>query len=67
MDSKQVRKTETSDQMRSINFSAMKCHADLVGHVSNLFPARVRELQDGIVVTFEATPQGKWKFSQLGV
>ena len=45
----------------------MKCHADLVGRVSNLFPGWVREVRDGILVTFKATPQGEWKLSQLGL
>lgn len=66
MDSKQVRKTETSDQTRGIDFFVMKCDADVVGHVSNPTAAWVREVWDGILVPFKATPRGKWKFSQLG-
>lgn len=56
-----------SDQMHSIYFVSMTCHADLAEHVSDVFPAWVREAQNGILVAFKATPQGKWGFSQLGV
>lgn len=56
MDSKQVSETETSNQIPGINFFAVKCDTDLDGHVSNLFPAWVREVWDGILVALKATP-----------